>query len=205
MERKPRWYEYDGALMRAFRTLGDLAIVNVLFILCSLPVITVGISALAMTSFYKQRCEKGRQDHTCRTFLRLWRQYGKRGIGLSFILIALTGVLILDYAFLNHSALPFSGVLLGVLYAVGVLLGMLLVYLLPVLTDLTLTWGGAIETAFQLCLMHWQRALAVVAVWVILYLLCGLFLWFLIAILPIFLLIGFSSGSYIACKWLEGI
>ncbi len=191
--------------MQAFRTLGDLAVVNVLFILCSLPVITVGISVLAMTSFFMQRCEKGRQDHTCRAFLHLWRQYWKRGLVLSFVLIVLAGVLVLEFAFLHHSALPFSGVLLGVLYAVGVLLGMLLAYLLPTLTDLSLTWGGAIETAFHLCLLHWQRALAVVAAWVILYLLCGIFLWFLVAILPIFLLIGFSSGSYLACKWLDGI
>lgn len=50
-------FNSDGWFSRFFGTLGDIIIVNILFILCSIPIVTMGASMSAMyfTLLKKQR------------------------------------------------------------------------------------------------------------------------------------------------------
>ena len=50
-------FSSDGWFSRFFGTLGDIIIVNILFILCSIPIVTMGASMSAMyfTLLKKQR------------------------------------------------------------------------------------------------------------------------------------------------------
>ena len=53
-------FNSDGWFSRFFGTLGDIIIVNILFILCSIPIVTMGASMSAMyfTLLKKQRTGK---------------------------------------------------------------------------------------------------------------------------------------------------
>lgn len=50
-------FSSDGWFSRVFGTIGDIIIVNILFILCSIPIFTMGASMSAMyyTLLKKQR------------------------------------------------------------------------------------------------------------------------------------------------------
>lgn len=55
-------FRFDSPIMRVIGRVGDLALLNVLFLLCSLPVVTIGASASALytVSFQIVRGEDGR-------------------------------------------------------------------------------------------------------------------------------------------------
>ena len=54
-------FSSDGWFTRVFGTIGDIIVVNILFIICSIPIFTIGASMSAMyyTLLKKQRTGEG--------------------------------------------------------------------------------------------------------------------------------------------------
>ena len=65
-------FDYDGPLMRALVYLGELILLNLLFLLCCLPVITAGASAAAMYTVAFRNLD-GKGGHVCRQFFTAFR------------------------------------------------------------------------------------------------------------------------------------
>ena len=67
--------------------LGDIMIVNILFIICSLPVITIGASITAMYHTFQEMAD-GRGTSAARIFFQTWRKYMKQSLPIWLVSIA---------------------------------------------------------------------------------------------------------------------
>ena len=203
MERRPGFFDYDGAFMRFCQELAALVLTNFLFLLSCIPVITIGPALLALTSVSLRHWREGRQKGTVKVYWEALRRHLKQGLVLSLLLIAVGGALALDLLWLSPAEGAVGAVLLGMMMAVSVLLGMLLVYLLPLLgLGGCSLWEGACE-AFRLAFLNWRRALTVVAAIGSVTALCVVVPVVFLTILPFLLLIGFSVPAFGICVFLD--
>ena len=92
----------DNVVHVFLNKLGDIVIANLLFILCSIPVITIGP---ALTALYHcmMRTVKGNNNGTTRTFFRAFKENFKQSL-IVWLLILVAGIiLVLNLRFLLHA------------------------------------------------------------------------------------------------------
>lgn len=62
-------FSIEGKFFGTISRLGDLVILNILFLVCSIPIVTIGASITAMYSVTKKMAEE-REGYIVRSFLR---------------------------------------------------------------------------------------------------------------------------------------
>ena len=203
MERKPGFFDYDGPFMRICQEFASFILTNILFILCCVPVITIGPALVALTHVSLQHWRKGLQHSVPRIFWQAFCQNLKQGSILTLLLIIVGGTSIMDLLWLSDAADSSCAVLWGVLFSASMLLSMVLVYLLPLLSmGCHSLWEGACD-AFQRCILNWWRSLTVAITIVAATALSLAVPIVFLTLLPLILLIGFSMPAYLFCILLD--
>jgi uncharacterized membrane protein YesL len=176
--------------------LGDLAVLNLLFVLCSIPLLTIGTAFTALLDV-ELKLAAGEGPSVIRTYFSSFRRNFARTIP-AFLLLVLTGaILVFDIAV---AAPSWPGILGGVILAGGVafLIAWLFaaVYLFPLLL---LEKNRLVPTVRRALLLSAQKlplTLALTAIFVmpvlVAYGMPSLFLY----ILPFFAVILISAGAY---------
>lgn len=93
--------------MRAIGRVGDLALVNILFLLCSIPVVTIGASAAALYTVSFQMV-RGEEKQLAKTFFSAFgRNFGQATL-LTVLFLLLSAGLFLDLRVMqaNPAAFP---------------------------------------------------------------------------------------------------
>ncbi len=192
-ERKPGFFDYGGQLWVLFQGFLSLVFLNILFLIGCLPVATIGTSLLALTDVTLDRIRYG-GEIAFSVFGDFWRAYKRhlrRGIPLSFALILVFGALVLDFMWISSGHGLFPG-LFGLMGAVTVILLMILVYYLPMLTTGQYSLWDGIIAAFFASFSHWGLALIDAGLIIAAALLCLYIPNIFVAMIPVFLLIGFA-------------
>ena len=85
-----RIFNLDNGVMRFFSRVFDIVILNLLFIICCIPVVTIGASLTAMYSI-TLKMVRNEESHIIREFLKAFKQDFKQGtiVGMIAIIIAL--------------------------------------------------------------------------------------------------------------------
>ena len=190
--RKPGFFDYGGKLWSWCQSLLSLILLNLLFIVGCVPVLTIGTSLLALMELSIDRARYGGEVFP--VFKEFWQAYKRhlgRGIPLTIALVLVFGSLFLDYLWLAGGTTLFQG-LFGLLGAVTVILCMILVYYIPLLSSGNYRlWDGVIE-AFFASFSHWARSLPTALALVALVVLCLLIPNLYLALLPVMIVIGFA-------------
>lgn len=150
---KPIW----NALSQA----ADLAILNILWILCSLPIITLGASTTALYDC-TMKIIRQQDDGILAMFFRSFRRNLKQGIVLT-LLSAISGFFLL-------CDLRYFGILDGMVFklafAIFAILGVFWViavsYVFPILAQFDNTIPGHIRSAVLVGSMHLKRTIPIV-------------------------------------------
>lgn len=151
----------DTPLMRFLSKLADLVILNILFLLSCLPVITVGA---AWTALYYVALKMARNEEggIIRPFFRSFRQNFRQATCLWLGAAAAAAVLALDYWILAASAFPGASLLKMVLLVTGMVLLMTVQYLFPLLAKFDSGLVQTVKNAFLLAIGHLPKTLIMV-------------------------------------------
>lgn len=89
-------FSEDHPFGRGLSYLMDLLVLNLLWILCSLPIITMGASTAAL---YDQTMQMHRGDYVglVKPFFKRFAQYMRRGLGISLIAVAVGAFIAVDF------------------------------------------------------------------------------------------------------------
>ena len=195
---KPGFFDYGGQLWVFFQGFLTLVFLNLVFIIGCLPVLTIGTSLLAMTDVTLDHIRYDNESafSVFRDFWRAYRRHLRRGIPLSIALLLTFAALVLDYMWIAAGQGLFPG-LFGLLGAITIILMMILVYYLPLLsTGQYSLWDGIIAAFFE-SFAHWGLALTDAVIVVAALLLCLYIPSIFVAMIPVFLIIGFALSSRI--------
>lgn len=91
-----KFFNYDSPIMQFLSRLTDLFILNFLFLICSIPIVTIGASATALYSV-TLKMAKNEESYIFSSFFRAFKSNFKHGT-VSWLILLLAGtVLVMDY------------------------------------------------------------------------------------------------------------
>lgn len=202
---RERIFNADNKFFGFMGKVSDLIILNILFVVCSLPIVTIGASATAMY-YVTLKMIKNEESYISRSFFRSFKQNFKQATAIWLILLAAAVLLILDFNIISQAEAVemFKFISIG-LYFILLLWGMVFVYAFPLLARFDNTVKNTLKNALKMAICHFPWTILLLAITCIpmfftlnygAVLMIGLFFW------PA---IGFALTSFLNAKILTKI
>lgn len=187
----------ENPVMRTLSVVADLILLNLLTLLCSLPLITIGaaLTALNVTTI---KIVRGEESALVKDYFRAFRENFKKGTGMGLLFLLIFAVLIADYL----AAGSYIPILRPVILAIALLILMLGQYAFALLARYENTVRGTLKNAFLLAVGYFPRTVGMAVFAVALWLLAIQFLRYGA---PILFLFGFSLPCYVTILLMQGI
>lgn len=189
---------FSSSFFRFFSRVADLMLLNILFLICCLPVVTIGASISALYSV-SLKLVRQKDSYIAKDFFHAFRQNLKQGIVIHLILTVATVIIVTDlFVIWNimESAAVFKG-LFFVMAILALLFFMASVYIYPMLAQFKNTLKGYFRNAAILSFKHLRYTVMFLLLAILPFaaalLLPGALEWEIL----IFLLLGFSGMVYI--------
>ena len=143
----------ENDFWRLIEKLVDLFLLSVFWLVCSLPVFTLGPATAALYRTVA-RCIRGSERKSWSLFFRTFRENFKVGALTTLVVVAVGAVLFVLYTLLYQTAsLNRAGYILFMAYYVFLLLPLgLLCYLFPVLSQFEFGVGGLLSNCAKLAI-----------------------------------------------------
>lgn len=153
----------DNPVHIFFNTVGDVILANLLFLLCCIPVITIGP---ALTALYHCmfRIVKGNLNGICRTYFRAFWQNFRQSLAAWAIFLATAGLLFLNIRFLQESKSAAGTVMIFLCGPATAALVIYFLYVFPVIAVFSNRLGALIKNAYAFAFLHFPTTLLIAAV-----------------------------------------
>ena len=157
------FFNLDNPFFSFMSRVSDIVILNVLFIICSIPVFTTGASLTAM-SYVTLKMKEGEEGYIARSFFRSFKKNFKQSTLVWLVMLVFAAVLYIDWQLLRTmegaAAQP-----MRVFILIGALLWlMLLLYLFPMIARYENTTMNMVRNAVLLMLANAPKAILMVIV-----------------------------------------
>lgn len=144
-----------SGFFRFFTRVFDLMWLNILFLLCCLPIITIGVSASALYSVCL-KLVRNEETYVTRDFFHAFHQNLKQGIFLHLILSLITIIVVFDlfvmWNIMEYAILYKWAFVVMIIFSA--LFFMAALYIYPLLAQFHNTVKGYLRAAFGLALKH---------------------------------------------------
>lgn len=185
------FFSTDGFLWRAMGDLTTLVILNIITLLCCVPVITAGAALASMHYVFFQMIEN-QEGHIVPTFFRQFRDNLKNATPIWLILLTAGFLLYIEYGvFKGMDGTGRIGIVF--IYAGVLILAMLSVWLFPLTSKFVLSLGNCFRNAFYLCITKLIRTFAMVLIMAVI----PFILTQDMHLLPLAFLLGLSFPGYL--------
>ena len=159
-------FDPEGPLMGTLAIIADLAILNLITLLCCVPVITAGA---AMTAMHYVLLKSVRQEEGYITadFLRSFRQNFRQATAVWSLFLLFAALLVLDFFLTGGSDGTGRSFLIFVRYMLagaGIFAALVFLYVFPLLARFENTVAGTIRNAARLAISSPPRTLVMALV-----------------------------------------
>lgn len=149
-------FDADGKLLTLVGIVGDHFLLSLLWLVSSLPVITLGAAsaALCQLSF---RIQEGQEGRLIRDFLSALKQHFKTATKLWLAILAIGLVFVLDVYFYLQLASQygaFASVVLGMIGLFALVFALFLVWVYPYMTRYDGSFSKTMKMSFLLSIMN---------------------------------------------------
>ena len=196
----------ESPLMQMLTRIGDLILLNVLFLICCIPVITAGASIAAL---HKKTQEIGYEtdSRTVKGFFRAFRANFKQATAVWLVVCVVAASLICDYLliitfFSGSEAVMCMVILLAVL---GVLVVCVAAYMFPMLVRYENKLRNHLTNAVILAIIKLPRTLGMLALIAMPLIILTLDLNMFLQTLIFWIFIGFAFTTYMQTNLLKAV
>lgn len=143
--------------------IGDIVIANLLFILCCIPIITIGPS---LTALYHcmLRTVKGNNNGTTKTFFRAFKENFRQSLLVWLGLLAVGFLLFTNIRFLESTASAAGKPLFYLSLGVTGLVVVLALYIFPVIAAFANTTVNLMKNAYVFAFLHFPSTLLIAVI-----------------------------------------
>ncbi len=201
-----RVFNYEGPVFSSLSRLADLFWLNLLYVLCCIPLVTVGAASTALY-YVTLKMAKDEEGYITRSYFKSFKDNFVQATVIWLLFLLVLVIMITDMRIANGgtAAEIFNSSLVSnvVIVAVGVMaivFAMTLLYVFPILARFDNTVKNTIKNAFLISVRHLPYTFLMLIISVIPVVL----IWFFPALL-ILLLIVFSAVAYINSKFFNKI
>lgn len=190
-------FDLDSPIMSTLNKLADLVVLNIVYLICCIPIFTIGA---ATTSLYyvTMKMVEDRGSSTLRGFFHSFRQNFKQGTGIWFLFALISVVLGIDFYILHITANPSLNIVRLLLAIPVVILAFTLTYVFPLLARFENTVRQTIKNAFLLSISNLPKTILMLVLNAIPYVILILS----VRLIPISLIVGFAGIAYVNSAFL---
>lgn len=158
-----QFFNMEGPIFTFLSKMADLLILNILFILCSIPIVTIGASLTAM-SCVSLKMKDGLEGYVWKTFLKSFRDNFRQATVIWLIMALAAVVLVVDLLLTRTSAGTIQHVVQISVY-VGILLWIMFISVVfPLLSRFDNTIRNTMRNAALLAVGNAPRTLLMSAI-----------------------------------------
>ncbi len=197
-------FNMDNPLWRGLGRIADLMILNIVFIICCIPIFTIGASLTAL-NYVTLKMHDGEEGYITRSFFRSFRQNFKQATGLWMIMLFAGLVLVLDLLILRNTEGTFASVLTVIILIVCMVYLIVFLYLFAVLSRFDNTIRNTLQNSFIMAIADFPRTFLMLLLYVAAVIVTLFNSTTLTWAILFWILVGFATMSYWCTAFLSKI
>ena len=195
-----RIFNMDNKFFTLMNRVADLIILNLLFLVCSLPIVTIGASSTALY-YVTLKMARNEESYMFRSFLKSFKENFKQSTLIWIAMLLIGALLYTDFTITNMISGTLISVFRYLLMVIAFLFVMVLLYIFPLQSKFENTIRNTFKNALLMSIRHLPYTLlmliiSVVPMWATLTIpvvfLFGILVW---------ILLGFSLIAFINSKF----
>ena len=154
----------DGRVMSFLARLGDMFILNILYVVCCIPIITIGAATTAL--YYNTlKMAENRESYVWKEFLRTFKENFKQATVIWMIILVIGAVLVADFFVMGGiGSQALASVTAIVVIVVGIFLILMGVYVFPVLARFDNSVKNIMKYALLMAIRHLPSTIVILAI-----------------------------------------
>ncbi len=197
-------FDVNNPMLRLAERGFDLCLLNLLFVMTSLPLVTLGTAKLSLIACLRE-VNQSQKIKVISLYFREFRKNWREGLGLGLLELGITGFCLFDLYLIQGQTDPIFQLLRVVCYGILILSQLIWVYLYPLAARYAMPLGQLLKQSLLLAGVHLPVTLLVLLAMgglVVLLSLSGLSL---LLTLSAFILFGYASLTYLFLRVLDKI
>lgn len=191
----------ESPLMKKLGIMADLLILNLVTLVCCLPIVTAGAAFTAM-HYVLLKIVRGEEGYVVKTFFRAFKENLLQGTILWIIMVVVYAALFVDWRILRMQGNEFPVFMNILLLAAVIIIYLISLYIFPILSRYQNTVPGTIKAALTMSVVGTIRTIGSAIVYPIPYVI----LFFVgYPIVPIILCFCFTGPGYFRAKMYDGL
>ena len=185
-------FKLDSPLMNFLNKLCDIMILNILVLVFSLPIFTIG-AAVTAGYYMSFKMVKNEESYIVKGFWKAFKENFRQSTALWLIILAVCGVLFVDYRIVLYSGLSFDRWLRLGLITVTLIIALGVSFVFALQARFTNTVKHTLKNSFLMALSHLPSAV----LFVVSYAVPVILLYFIPQILPVIVLLAIGLLIYL--------
>ena len=185
-------FNLDNPVWNFMGKVADLVILNVLAIICSLPIFTIGASWTALY-FVTIRMARKEEGYIIKDFFRSFKENFKQATIIWLLVLVVAAIFVGDVLIYNMMPEQIPQVIMVVVAALGYLVMGTVVYVFPLLSRFDNTTKNTIKNAFLLSIVNVPYTL----IFIILMIIPIILTIFVLELFPIIIMVGISLPAFL--------
>jgi len=183
----------DSPIMRFLGKIADLMIVNVLTIICSIPIFTIG-PALTAAHYVCLKIVRKEEGYVIKNYFKAFKENFKQATVIWLILLAIMLILVGDYYIMTKSGLEFHRAFKIVIIVAAVLVVFMTLIVFPIQAKFANPVKTTLKNAFLLAVAQIPK----MVIMAILYVTPVCIAAFYYQIIPLLMVLGLSLPMYLS-------
>ena len=151
-------FDLDSPFMRFLSRLADLMILNILVLIISIPVITIG-AALTAIHYVLIKMVRNEETYITKMFFKSFKENFTQSTIEWIIIMAVFGIFAADYFIFVRSGQEFSTVFMIAILAVSVLVMMSIMYVFPLQARFYNTIGKTFRNSVLIMILNFPKSI----------------------------------------------
>ena len=148
-----RIFNMDNKFFTFMGRVADLIILNLLFLLCCIPIVTIGPAITAMY-YVTMKMVRNEEAYIARSFFKSFKENFKQGLGIWLIALVLIILEFMDFIIMKQLSGGIYTVVKYGLLVIALIMVMILQYVFPLLAKFVNTVKNTIRNALLMSLRH---------------------------------------------------
>ena len=189
-------FNLDSPILRVLGTLADMCLLNIMTILCCLPVFTAGAAITAM-HYVLLKMVRNEEGYVWKDFWKSFKENLWQGMAIGSILLIFVAFFLVDCYIFKGMVETVSVPMLAIAGAFALFLYMIYLYAFPLLAHFHNTVLGTIKNAFFVGVMAFPQTILMMIVTALPIVLIYQYA----QILPLIIMFGLTAPAYF-CAWM---
>lgn len=195
---------YDNPFYNALNRICDLLILNCLWIICSLPIITIGAATTALY-YCMLKINRETDSSIIKMFFSSFRSNFRQGCILT-IIFGFSGLAVLAYIlFWRMMDIEINALVIIPCILLVLIWGIVVSYTFPILAQFDNTIIHTLKNALYLGIFHLKKTIVIFLIYALPLVLSWFFPYVVVIFLPILLIFGMAFIAFINSKILIGV